>query len=100
MYLIKTNQICTKSKDSLNTLNDTVFEFFSRDEQPENVNLDSGDCSHFSNISLIPNIKVTVQGVKDLIDALDCKKSPGPDNINPGILKLIPNEAAFSGNYI
>jgi len=47
-----------------------------------------------SNISLIPNTEVTFQGVKDLIDALDSKKSPGPDIISPGILKLIPNDAA------
>ena len=42
----------------------------------------------------MPNIEVTFQGVKKLIDGLDSKKSPGPDNISPGTLKLIPNEAA------
>ena len=64
MYLIKNDQIFKKSKDTLNTLNNTFFEVVSRDEQPEYVNLDSGD------------------------------------NISPGILKRIPNETAFSGNYI
>ena len=75
-------------------MNDTFFEAFSGGEQPENVNLDFGDCGHLSNIPLMPNIEVTFQYVKKLIDGLDSKKSPGSDNISPGILKLIPNEAA------
>ena len=92
--LIKNSQVFTKSKDILNALNETFFEAFSHDEQLENVNLDSDDNGNLSNIPNMPNIEVTFQGVKKLIDGLDSKKSPGPDNISPGILKLIPNEAA------
>ena len=92
--LIKNNLTFTNSKDILNALNDTFFEAFSRDEHAETVSLDSGDCSHASNTPHMPNIEVTFNGIKKLIEGLDSKKSPGPDNISPGILKLIPNEAA------
>ena len=57
------------------------------------MNLDSGENGNLSYIPYMPNIEVTFQGVKKLVDGLDAKKSPEPDN-NPGILKLIPNEAA------
>ena len=91
---IKNNQTFTKSKDILNALNDTFFEAFSCDEHSETMSLDYGDCSHVSNIPHMPNIEVTFYGIKKLIDGLDSKKSPGPDNISPGILKLISNKAA------
>ena len=61
--LIKNNQVFTKSKDILNTLNETFFEAFSHDEQLENVNLNSGDNSNLSNIPNMPNIEVTFQGI-------------------------------------
>ena len=74
---------------------ETFFEVFSRDEQPENFNLDSGDCVNLSNIPIMPNIEVAFQCVIKLIDGLDSRKSPGTDIISPGILKLIPNEADY-----
>ena len=92
--LIKNNQVFTKSKNILNTLNETFFKAFSHNEQLENVNLNSGDNGNLSNIPNMPNIEVTFQGIKKLIDGLDSKKFPGPDNISRGILKLIPHEAA------
>ena len=58
------------------------------------MSLDYGNCSHVSNIPYMPNIEVTFYGIKKPIDGLDSKKSPGPDNISPGILKLISNKAA------
>ena len=75
-------------------MNETFFEALSHDEQLENVNQDSGDKGNLSNIPNMPNIEVTFQGIKKLIDGLDSKNSPGPDNISHGILKLIPHEAA------
>ena len=42
----------------------------------------------------MPKIEVTIQDVKKLIDRIDSKKSPVPDTIRPGILNVIPNEAA------
>ena len=92
--LIRNSQVFTKSEGILNALNETFYEAFSHDEQLENVNLDSDDNGNLSNIPNMPNIEVTFQGIKKLIDGLDCKKSPWPDNISPGILKLIPHEVA------
>ena len=92
--LIRNSQVFTKSKGILNALNETFYEAFSHDEQLENVNLDPDDNGNLSNIPNMPNIEVTFQGIKKLIDGLDSKKSPGPDNISPGILKLIPHEVA------
>ena len=42
----------------------------------------------------MPKIEVTFQAIKKLIDGLDSKKSPGPDKISPGKLKLIAHEVA------
>ena len=90
--LIRNSHVFTKSKGILNTLNEIFYEACSHDEQLENVNLDSDDNGTLSNIPDMPNIEVTVQGIKNLIDGLDSTTSPGPDNISPGILTLIPHE--------
>ena len=42
----------------------------------------------------MPDIDINYQGIKSLIDGLDPSKAPGPDNISPRLLKLIPNESA------
>ena len=71
--LIRNSQVVTKSKGILNALNETFYEAFSHDEQLENVNLDCDDNGTLSNIPNMPNSEVTFQGIKKLIDGLDCK---------------------------
>ena len=39
-----------------------------------------------------PKIEISSSGIKALIDGLDASKAPGPDNISPRLLKLIPDE--------
>ena len=66
----------------------------SRDDQLQDENLNSDENGSSSNIPQMPNIDVTSQGVKKLIDGLDSKKVPESDSISPRPLKLVPNETA------
>ena len=42
----------------------------------------------------IPNIDITVNGVRNLLDQCDMNKSPGPDNIHGTFLKHTASEFA------
>ena len=46
------------------------------------------------------DINITWEGVKKLIGGLDSRKSPGPDDMRPKLLKLVPIEAASFLNLI
>ena len=80
----------------MNVFNTTFYEAFSQDHQDEIKNqLESGRNENPSNFPLMPDFDITWQEVKKLIEGLDLSRSPGPDDICPNLLKLIPRITAY-----
>ena len=90
--LTKNGQTYTETKDILNTLNTTFYEAFSRTNTPSSITDFSGQVN--ASFPDMPKIEISSSGIKALIDGLDASKAPGPDNISPRLLKLIPDEAS------
>ena len=85
----------SRTSDILNALNTTLYEAFIREDPDEDEN-QPGSEGNDSPLIIPPmlDINITWQGVKKLIEGLNSGKSPGPDDISPKLLKLIPCEAA------
>ena len=90
--LTKNGQTFTETKEILNTLNTTFYEAFSRTSTPSSINELSGQVN--ASFPDMPKIDISSSGIQALIDGLDSNKAPGPDNISPRLLKLIPEEAS------
>ena len=82
----------TKAKDILDTLNTKFYEAFSQDNNHLSYTATAGQID--LNFPDMPAIDISCSGVKALIDGLDSSKAPGPDDISPKLLKLIPEEAS------
>ena len=90
--LLKNGHTFTKTKDILDTLNTTFYEAFSQDNNHLSETANAGQID--LNFPDMPAIDISCSGVKALIDGLDTSKAPGPDDISPKLLKLIPEEAS------
>ena len=85
----------SKTSYILNALNTTLYEAFIRGDPDEDENEAGSEANDSPSIvSPLLDISIAWQGVKKLIEGLNSGKSPGPDDINPRLLKLIPCEAA------
>ena len=91
--LVKNDQTFTKTKKILNTLNTTFYEAFSQDNNPSGETAIAGQVDPTFPHMLV--IDISFSGVKALVDGLDVSKAPGPDNISPKLLKLVPEEASL-----
>ena len=90
--LTKNGQTFTETKEILNTMNTTFYEAFGRTNTPSSITDLSGQVN--ASFPDMPKIDISSSGIQALIDGLDSSKAPGPDNISPKLLKLIPEEAS------
>ena len=90
--LLKNGHTFTNTKDILDTLNTTLYEAFSQDNNHLSKTANAGQID--LNFPDMPAMDISCSGVKALIDGLDSSTAPRPDDSSPKLLKLIREEAS------